>query len=801
MRGFTEVDIKSGVDSWFLSYLEVTNPGFKKSKKNLNKLKSKKDTTLNDVVEYFLAESENELKRLQVMSPEEISRQFEQHKQKEVPDHTTKLDIENLDESIIRQVLYDEMKPKLYSLTNTEQLLDLLQKTFDDPSVGDKSQVISLEQMVQAFELSKLIPNKTHRLKGMYLSGQLIYGLKKVRLDPVNESFYIDSLLRFKKFKTAASLFESYKDRVNKRWWYEVGMMVYLKSNKFYKFNNLYLETKKKFGKAYVIPSVLFSGINKHLHVRQIGRANQLTNHLISMIDTYGWLEDDTASSANANNTTGARMRNGFLNFESSEEADTFLNEKQKVSKSHYLSMVSNYLSAGFKEEGYKLFAKFEKSTKLDKELFNAFIAKLRLQWLKGFDSFAKELTPYLSPEDASQKVEQLKGWYNDSMINHDFSKVRNSFSYLLYDDVKDLQKFKRVSDALEKCLFDFFSRNHEEDTLEYKSRKIQMIMKLLLIGDRERAALQVLAKLEETKRDKIQDGTSVYPPVNSHHYLIFIEHYRLKFTKNSVKKIEQMIERATQNNTKFDSLLSSSVLRHLMHQKKLKECIELVNTLLSTSERSSPLNGSTEAPQALYMGIWKTYEDYYKLMNRKSTGSENSLHGVINMRKDIKSGFDHNMLDVFYRMVVENGIRPNHGSIKTIINAFAANKEWNNLICVLSYMHDEQMLEIPGSCIEFVRKGLKKDYVEQLKKKIESRTRMNKEPKEDLSFKLKEIEENRLFRNLKSMNVDTEENYQSLLADIMEYLQLIKYSRNELNAKMEKLGLNPADLDLHICS
>ncbi|QEU58093.1 Sov1 [Kluyveromyces lactis] len=797
---FTEVDINSGVNSWFLSYLAVTNPGFKKSKKNLRKLKKQKETTLKDVVEYLLLESENEIKRLQTMSPEEINRHFTQNKDSEIFDEST--DIENLDEKIIQQVVYDEMKPKLHALTNTNHLLDLLEKTLSDTSVVDKSQIISLDQMVQAFELSKLIPNLKYRLRGQYLTGQLIYGLKKVRLDPGNESFYIDSLLHFRKLKTAAALFESYKLRVNERWWYEVGMMVYLRSNKFHKFNNLYLETMDKFGKDYIRPDVILSAIRKLLFVRHVQKARQLTDHLLSMVKTYGWAEDYTSEAAAGGRSTGLMSRNGFLNFNSSEEANSFLNEKQKVSKKDYLSMISSYIIYGFSKEGMQLFANFEQSTKMDGVLFNTLIVKLRLQWLKEFDSFGKALEPYLSPDEATKKLEQLKGWYNEAMEKHNFSKVRNSFSYLLYGNVNDLVRFRRVSDVLQQYLLDFFSAESDEQNLEFKSKKLQMIIKLLLIGDREDAALKLLSKLEEAKKeeankDVVKKGTSVYPPVNSHHYFLFTEYYRNKSNRTAELKVEQMIQRANENKVKLNSLLLLSLLRHLFCQERYEDCIVLINRFFSTSE--SPGSKSCEIPpRKLYKEIWKVYRGYYRLINCKLKGSDNWIHTTVQKRKDIKSKLDYKMFDVFNKMTIEHGTLLNYELVNIVISAFTANKEWNNLFAVLCYMHDVQMLNITPSRVEYVRKGLRKDYIEQLKMKLEKRDTLDTELVRSLRFKLKEIEDKRALNNLKLTGIDDEENFQNLLADLMEYLRLINYSKDQLNEKLQQLGLNPNDLKFH---
>ena len=76
----------------------MTNSGFKKSRKNLSKLQRQKDVTITDVVAYLLTESENELKRIHSMKPEDVERFFNESKDKEIIRQGES--VENLDDTI-----------------------------------------------------------------------------------------------------------------------------------------------------------------------------------------------------------------------------------------------------------------------------------------------------------------------------------------------------------------------------------------------------------------------------------------------------------------------------------------------------------------------------------------------------------------------------------------------------------------------------------------------------------------------------------------------------------------------------
>ncbi|KAG0670160.1 hypothetical protein C6P43_003188 [Kluyveromyces marxianus] len=736
--GFTEVDAQSGLNSWMMSYLTVTNPGFKRSKKNLAKLKNQKDQPIQDVLAYLLEESENEIKRLKSMTVEEVNQHLLEKKSTQ-PIEEEGVPLENLDDKILEQVIYEQMKTDIHPLSNTEHLLQILEKILEDDTVKDKTTVISLDQMVEAFELVKLIPNKAYRLKGQFLAGQLIYGLNKVRLDPGNESFYIDSLLYFRKMKTASKLFESYKSRVEERWWYEVGLMVYLRSNKLQKFNVLYQETREKFGTDYIRPDVLILAIKKHLNARRLERAKELTQDISKMIEIYGW-EDDTSS-----------VHKGYLNFNSSEEANDFLNEVQRVSKRAYVKLLSSYFLYGYKEEGFRLLGEFEQTNNLEKDLFEILSKKLKLQWLKEFSTFVREYTPYLSPLDSTDKIQRLKGWYEESLREQEITEFRDSFRYLLYDSIDDLLQMKNLSGALEKSLLTYTSTTDADaEPSEIKNKRLQMVMKLLLMGGREESALNILSELEKSKRersghDTANAGVSAYPPVTSHHYLPFIQYYGMKSSKQGKKMLVEIIKRINYNNVEMDAFMFTTILKCLIRQQKYQDSILLVNKILSSKQKA----GKT-IPVPLYKQIWKT-------------------------------------------MIEQDSTLLNSELVNAVLDAFAKNREWNNILPVMLYIHDVQMLEIPERRIEYYRRGLKRDFIDQLKYKI----RKYERSKDSLQVskyttQLRDIEEKLILNNLMNNQVSAEENFSTFLHELNEYLELIGYSRVDLNATMTRLGEGP---------
>lgn len=251
-----------------------------------------------------------------------------------------------------------------------------------------------------------------------------------------------------------------------------------------------------------------------------------------------------------------------------------------------------------------------------------------------------------------------------------------------------------------------------------------------------------------------------------------------------------EIIKRINYNNVEMDAFMFTTILKCLIRQQKYQDSILLVNKILSSEQKA----GKT-IPVPLYKQIWKTYRVYYELLHRSvdENGNKNFFCATVHAREAIKTGFTYNLLDVFYRMIEQDSTLLNSELVNAVLDAFAKNREWNNILPVMLYIHDVQMLEIPERRIEYYRRGLKRDFIDQLKYKIRKYERSEDSLQvSKYTTQLRDIEEKLILNNLMNNQVSAEENFSTFLHELNEYLELIGYSRVDLNATMTRLGEGP---------
>lgn len=91
-----------------------------------------------------------------------------------------------------------------------------------------------IELFVVIFEAAKLIKDPSERIKCLYTAGKYIYRLKQVRMDPINEVEFLDSLVAHNRPFAALKLWRSRLGREDLAdlddYWHEVGTLYHLEA-------------------------------------------------------------------------------------------------------------------------------------------------------------------------------------------------------------------------------------------------------------------------------------------------------------------------------------------------------------------------------------------------------------------------------------------------------------------------------------------------------------------------------------------------------------------------------------------
>lgn len=735
--GFRSIDERSTLEKTFLDYLNATQSSFKKSSKNLNALKLSLtknsevvDNRMQIVFDYLLKEAEGEIRRLERMGPQRLEE--EQRKRQANSFELKKREISSekeLEHAIFQDIISSSSpEDEKYSLLrNTEILFQVV----SDLSLHDlgKENLISLEQMVQAFELSKLLINPEHRLKCILLSGNLLYSLKRVRMDPINESFYIDALVFYGFFNKALELFQSNQEKVNQRWWNEMGMMICLRANRIRLFDKLWSQTQIKFGKNCTNVNILKTAIKKKLFLRDFHSANKLTSQFVHIVEKYGCQPSITLPEAHHTKL-----------FEKELEAQNFLNDTDIPTDRDFVSIIHSHLYRGNKKQALQLIAKFVATEGIEVSSHHILFLNLKLHLLKQFEVLKKDVGPFMYPETAEEKLEDLRKSFESLTNEMKLNNIRKSCNQIFFDSILSLSANPAFTSSIETFLVNFWMVPNDENVKSSKdldiSKKFRGLLDILLKCDKEAAALQVLGKMEELCTQEPYEGqnsNTFFVEANAHHYALFINYYktksknvRLKSRKNYDNKVLQIVERMNSNEIAYNSVFLTSLLQYYSDASDFTNCFRIINPVLALKVAEEETAESFKTPlsffdrrnitRRLYIEIWKTYEKYYTFFvegsNSPKIKSNHAAwkHHVSSTRARTNAHPQRNLRELFKFMTFNDNILPDVHFYHIIIYTIIRSRDWDFLPAVLTFMNKVHGVPLNEKSQTYILNGLKRE-------------------------------------------------------------------------------------------
>ncbi|SCU99431.1 LADA_0H19724g1_1 [Lachancea dasiensis] len=730
--GFKSLSETGPADDLFVHYLDTSSSPFKKSTAQLKSLKlalmnaeSQGNDKMKALFDFVLKESEREVKRIENMGPEQIYRM--QSQTQDIESGTKNRPKSITSEKDLEQAIFSDLQDAS-DADNSMSLLPNIENMFrilSDLNMRRlaSSDIISVEQMVMAFEIAKLIPISEFRQRGVLLSGHLLYSLGKVRMDPVNESFYIESLVFYGFYKKALELFNTNREKVNQRWWYEMGMMVCLRANQLAQFDKLLDCTFEKFGSDYCSPKVLRTAIRKKLYIRDFKGSKMLTKLFLRTVSTVGW----THSKSN----TGRAASRTVL-FTDEKQADDFLNGREQPTEADFIAIIQYHLFRNQKEEALDLLAKLILSSDVNHELLTMVVIKLKLFLLKNFGALKTELQPYLG-HDNSKGIEKMRIAFEGATVQMNVRKIRKTYDNILFDNITAIASQPRLAEQIQRFALDpNQSPDPSRHDLSVRESSIQMqnILKSLLKNDMEAQALEVLTNLENLR---LGSHTS---EVNAHHYTVFIDHYSHKAQRSQNdkdiekyrKQIAAIVERMASRNLQYNSTLLSSLLKHYRSVGDFDNCFNIVNSIFDhklakaeTSGQNTSLESFFERRQVtkpLYLQLWKSLDLYNSFFdNGLGITERRSNHGAWkrNLKRqrskiNIHPAFDYRNL--FKTMVRDDNVLPDANFYEAIIKGFVRVRDWPYVLATLKYMREISGLEVDKKLERFINGGLRLEYI-----------------------------------------------------------------------------------------
>ncbi|AQZ11132.1 SOV1 (YMR066W) [Zygosaccharomyces parabailii] len=751
--GFEELNSTNYIEDLLLQYLKHTNSGFKPSVKNLlNLQRSLKEGKLDDtrrlkiLFDYLLKESEIEIKMLNVMGPEKLreaiisKRKGASKEELESP--------EQIEDAIFSDLFHSAGQNSESYLNHVDLTYQILTDMNDRKNKG--LEILSLEQLVQVFELSKLIPIEGRRKRGLFLAGNLIYSLGTVRMDPVNESFYIDSLVNYGFYKKAYDLFESNRAKVNERWWYELGMMVALRANYLQKFDKLMVASDLRFGEyPYVSLKVLKLAVKRKLLIKDIRSANKLTGRFLEIVAGYGCKRYDQQENDDKH----------MINFTSEEQADEFLNEKTAPTDYDFITLIDYNLFRKNIPMAMRLVAKYLQTEGITDQNYRFLIVQLKFNLLQNFEHLKNSLGPHMNPESAHQRLDELEKSFNDVRKEHNLD---SSFSQeLLFDNVASLASHPELIEIIET----FLTRKvTTDDEKRQPSKKFQGLLKVLLATGKEEQAFFLLSKMEEALRKSQKSpellGNQFYPEVQAHHYAVFVEYFSLLFVKvpklvsNFERRITHLVDRMENLDVSYNSVLLTKLLIFYKNTNNFNKCFEIINQvmeekfkkhMLSETDRTRLYN-RRDVTRPLYLEIWRVYGKYYKIFHKEleRVDKKSNYYGwktqVERIIQRTKVHPDFPIRIVFCSMVHYDNVLPDSKMYHIILTTVMRSRDWAAISGVLTTMAELHGLPLEDQSFRYVMRGLEKELIVVLTKKIKAQNSNMEESKIQALERVKEL-------------------------------------------------------------
>ncbi|GAV49393.1 hypothetical protein ZYGR_0P00360 [Zygosaccharomyces rouxii] len=805
--GFEEWNSNKYMEELILQYLKHANSGVRQSAKNLSNLSKelKTDTLgpnerLQILFDYLLKECEIEIKMLNQLGPDQLK------KSKEVKDKPSDLPIETPEqlEDAVFSDLFDSAENSQNYLNHTDLVYQILTDLNDRKSQG--LSVLTLEQLVQVFELAKLIGIEGRRKRGIFLAGNLLYSLGTVRMDPVNESFYIDSLVNYGFYKRAFELFESNRVKVDERWWYELGMMVALRANYLNKFDKLFIATDLRFGMyPYISTQVLRLAVRRKLLIGDIKSANRLTDRFLEMVSVYGCKRFDEAPG-----NDGKQM----INFTTEDQADEFLNEMTPPSDYDFITLIEYHLFRKNIHTAMKLVAKYLETDGITDENYRFLIVQLKFNLLQSFEQLRNSLGPHLNPTTVQEKLDELQKSFDEVRKEHD---IDISFSQeLLFNNVASLASFPELTKVME----DFVRKRATADEDLSPSKKFHALLKILLATGKEKEAFFLLSKMEEallkSRNSPELEGAQFYPEVQPHHYAVFVEYFTLskdRFPKSMhsdlEKKVQRIVERMENHGVPYNSVLLAKLLIFYRDFNNFNKCFEIINQVMKeklvkqlvTDSGHTRFYNRRDVTRPLYVEMWRAYGKYYKIFNKELERVEkksNYSGWKTQVAKIIKRTRVHPEFPVrtlFTAMIQLDNVLPDTKMYYMILTTLMRSRDWAIVPGVLCTMTELHGFPLETQFIVYVTKGLEKELLVVISKKHQADGKSVEESNAQAMAKVKELK-------LRGLILTPRMDHQYSVDDLLpQILMLLKFKNpqdiqfNDVYGAMNELKIEKDNL------
>lgn len=514
-----------------------------------------------------------------------------------------------------RRKLRDDLKEMYANLWKNVDLFSKMKADIEDPQD-------LLELLVALFQLAKNQPTKKEKTQAIRLVGDILYGLKMVRLDPYNESDYLDALAKHGETRKAIKIWESrlkkpdVKDSI---WWQEVGMCLYQEINNLSHAEKLAQALLEK--ENYVPPKVVFRFMKKYIKIGRIDEAWRWCQFMMDQAKAHGGpaLSDDFV------------MMTGNLE---PQEAKQFFEQKTFPPTTYILGAVQLFSATLETEKTLKIIQEAQAlGIQVPSNMILILLKSIARNVIVLEDKLASLVQPlYALPDSSTQSKTTSATATTTTEDKHPFEVLMESVS-VRHPDLRKQKEFYQswISGLLNLNKPDKVSSVIEQMSAEHVGTTPLIMYSLLkVLLSSSKSPHNAFAMLEAMKSGSSSSSTSSngsniqkYPKPQAMHYSLFIKHAAARNNHTMIKRVLHDMET---DGMKMDESCVVALFYYYYRTKKFDDFFE-------TFSQATTKHGITFSSEG-YRVIWTVIRDYYRTFNNNNSNSTTTTKRNLDLRR-----------------------------------------------------------------------------------------------------------------------------------------------------------------------
>lgn len=567
-------------------------------------------------------------------------------------------DIERGLEYEIKQRTLDHWNVGNVRYRRFEVLITVLENLYKAP---DGCTILSVEDMAQCFEMAQYVADHELRLRARFLSGSLVYKLKRVEFDAINEYQYIESLMYYGNHHEAQTILAKNCEKIGQRWWYELMVINYIDLRNFNEAEAVVRLIETKYS-PFMDERVYVHFINGYIVAGNVERVRYWTNKLQQVVEALGFRRFEREDPG-----LGA----------AEEDITEYLNIVDPPSRETFLGVISSYLGAddhgslkSLKQETPKImdFYLEQESTSPD---------DLKHLLLNFKFEYKTKIQPMVSKLSDSQAEKQINSFFDQYRKTHEVEAKQGDILDEFFNSLSQVGGFARIID-------EFKALTEQQQRLT--QRNMYRLLTALVNAGKLEQGLKVLDDLENSYRDVsitpdlVKD--LVIPPVAPHHYIPFIRYYG---RTGNVDQMIHIIDRFTDLLGHYNPLILTQILGSLDRNRQYQLAMKFIHSIVLEDIHKEDLEYSDFTK--LYSAIWQC------------------LRHVMATNSGRRHGIDLPDLRVLFMKMIHDNVVPSPDDYTTIIKTFTLEHDLCGLACVLQYMGLVHRCTPTPQCLKWIEK------------------------------------------------------------------------------------------------